>query len=192
MAYLRLVHRRPYSGSFGRSARASLTLACLGRRPVDSLLAVLPVALSALMAVGLAWTSAPTPILAVTAQPAAVANVAIVDGDTVRVDGHSIRLVGFNAPEIFSPHCPRERTLGNRAKDRLAELVAAGNVQMTRVACACRPGTEGTQRCNYGRGCGSLTIDGVDVGDVLMSEGLAVPYLCGTTSCPRKPEPWCD
>jgi hypothetical protein len=49
---------------------------------------------------------------------------------------------------------------------------------------ACHPGQEGTRNCNYGRLCGSLSIGGRDVGNILISEGLAHPYICGATSCP--------
>jgi endonuclease YncB( thermonuclease family) len=61
---------------------------------------------------------------------------------------------------------------------------------LTRVACACRDGTEGTRRCNYGRLCGTLTVDGRDVGDVLIGEGLAHRYTCSGDRCPRRPG-WC-
>jgi hypothetical protein len=62
--------------------------------------------------------------------------------------------------------------------------------RLTRVVCACRPGLEGTQNCNFGRLCGSLSIGGRDVGSILIGEGLAHPYVCGTTSCPQR-RPWC-
>lgn len=32
---------------------------------------------------------------------------------------------------------------------------------------------------------------GRDVGDILIAEGLAVPFVCGPTRCPKKPHPWC-
>jgi hypothetical protein len=33
--------------------------------------------------------------------------------------------------------------------------------------------------CNWKRACGYLTVDGRDVGDLLISENLAHPYVCG-------------
>lgn len=119
----------------------------------------------------------------------------VTDGDTIKMRGASrgTRLVGFNAPEIFSPDCVEELKLGRRAHERLEELVAtAGKVEVNNVACACRPGTEGTYACNYGRACAVLKVDGTDVGQTLISEGLAAPYVCGPTSCPRTPKPWCE
>ncbi|MBB2713960.1 thermonuclease family protein [Rhizobium sophoriradicis] len=133
------------------------------------------------------------------AQPSSVASVrsdqafTITDGDTVQVSGEraGTRLVGFNTPEKFSPQCEHERRLGERASARLRELVASGSAQLTKVACSCPPGTEGTSKCNHGRSCGTLLVDGKDVGNILISEGLAVPFICGETSCPPTPRPWC-
>ena len=74
----------------------------------------------------------------------------------------------------------------------LGQLVRdAASIEFERVACSCQPGTEGTDRCNFGRLCGSLIVDGQDVGSTLIAEGLAVPYRCGRTRCPPRPEPWC-
>ncbi|TAY14030.1 thermonuclease family protein [Rhizobium leguminosarum] len=117
----------------------------------------------------------------------------VTDGDTVHVvgDATGTRLVGFNTPEKFSPQCEYERQLGERASSRLRELVAHGSARLTKVACACAPGTEGTKKCNHGRYCGTLLVDGKDVGSILISEGLAVPFVCGRTSCPPTPRPWC-
>ena len=116
----------------------------------------------------------------------------VTDGDTVRMsDGTRVRLVGFNTPEKFEPRCSREAALGNRASERLKELVMSGAPIVTRVACSCKPGTEGTNTCNYGRRCGTLSVDGRDVGEILISEGLAVSFVCGDTSCPPTPRPWC-
>lgn len=118
----------------------------------------------------------------------------VTDGDTIRVYGDSkgTRLVGFNTPETFRARCDRELELGNRATKRLKELVASSRVELRKVPCACEPGTEGTDACNFGRSCGILLTDGRDVGQILISEGLAVPFSCGPTSCPPLPRPWCD
>jgi endonuclease YncB( thermonuclease family) len=117
--------------------------------------------------------------------------VDVIDGDTVRVAGETYRLIGFDAPETYRAQCPSERELGNRATARLRELVASGGVALERIACSCRPGTEGTRRCNHGRSCGTLRVHGEDVGLTLIREGLARPYLCGPASCSRR-ESWCE
>lgn len=118
-------------------------------------------------------------------------SVGVTDGDTVSIGGRATRLVGFNAPESFEPACANERALGLRARARLEEMVAAGNLSFENVACACRAGTEGTPDCNYGRACGRLYANGRDVGSILIAEGFAVPYTCGVTGCPPRPVPWC-
>jgi endonuclease YncB( thermonuclease family) len=117
----------------------------------------------------------------------------ITDGDTVHVAGEraGTRLIGFNTPEKFSPQCEYERKLGERASSRLRELVKSPNLQLTKVPCACPAGSEGTDACNHGRNCGVLKVDGRDVGQILIGEGLAVPFICEGNRCPRTPRPWC-
>jgi micrococcal nuclease len=118
----------------------------------------------------------------------------VTDGDTIHTNGEAkgLRLVGFNAPETFKSKCARELELGNRATARLREIVAASNLELQRIPCACAPGTEGTDACNYGRKYGILLANGRDVGRTLISEGLAVPFACGSTTCPPTPRPWCS
>ncbi|WP_423212724.1 SH3 domain-containing protein [Pseudaestuariivita atlantica] len=85
-------------------------------------------------------------------------DVRIIDGDTIDVRGlrANVRLVGFNAPETWRPSCTVEREIGERATARLGQLVrGATSIEFERVACSCRPGTEGTDQCNFGRFCGS-------------------------------------
>lgn len=118
----------------------------------------------------------------------------VTDGDTVQISGHSkgTRLVGFNTPETYKPRCDAELALGQQATARLQTLVrSASQVDLQLVQCACPPGTHGTDACNFGRSCGVLRVDGRDIGDILIAEGLAVRFECGETSCPRMPRPWC-
>ena len=80
----------------------------------------------------------------------------MVDGDTIRVRGRTIRLIGFDAPEAGTDaRCPRERELGDRATRQLQALVAGGGLELKLMPCACLAGTEGTADCNYGRACGT-------------------------------------
>ena len=84
----------------------------------------------------------------------------------------------------------RERNLAANATWRLRQLVANGETKLEHVRCACQLGTEGTDSCNYGRRCGRLTVDGKDVGHILIAEGHAERYVCWPTSCPRRKD-WC-
>lgn len=128
------------------------------------------------------------------AAPIDPSNVHVIDGDTIRLHRKkpNVRLVGFNAPETRRAACDAEREVGGRATHRLRDIVRAGNLDFGFVACACAPGTEGSPVCNYGRRCGTLKANGRDVGAILTEEGLAVPFVCGLTRCPRTPRPWCD
>jgi endonuclease YncB( thermonuclease family) len=131
-------------------------------------------------------------ILRVAAEPIHPNEIEVVDGDTIRARGVTlVRLVGFDAPETWRAKCPAERSLGTRATERLRQLVASGPLDLTEVVCSCRPGTHGTKKCNHGRECGTLTVRGKDVGEILIAEGLARPFVCGVTSCPRQ-ESWCS
>lgn len=136
-----------------------------------------------------------TPSIGESDQPyqtaANIDHIQVVDGDTVRHNGQIFRLVGFNTPESgFNAQCHSELALAAKATDRLQQLLANGAANLQRVACACEPGTEGTQRCNYGRLCGRLTVDGRDVGSILIAEGLAERFECWSISCPRRKD-WC-
>jgi endonuclease YncB( thermonuclease family) len=121
-------------------------------------------------------------------------SVRVIDGDTISPnDGRpNVRLVGFNAPETGDrARCEAERQKGEAAKRRLRELVSIGRPDFQQIACSCAPGTEGTDVCNFGRCCGTLRVNGSDVGATLIAEGLAVRFVCGATSCPKLPRPWC-
>jgi micrococcal nuclease len=129
----------------------------------------------------------------------------VKDGDTVIVGpggephmkDQEYRLVGFDTPETARGKCPSEIEKGNRATARLIELVDSGKLDLTEIECSCAPGTTAlTKDCNMGRRCGRLTVNGKDVGEILIAEGLAVPYVCqappATKSrpCPKQ-QSWC-
>jgi endonuclease YncB( thermonuclease family) len=115
----------------------------------------------------------------------------VIDGDTVRWQGRTVRLVGFDTPETGdAARCQSERAKADNATARLRELVTGGTVKLELVRCACPQGTEGTKACNFGRSCGILTVNGQDAGQILISEGLARRYRCGQLSCPPRGS-WC-
>ncbi|MGI9645797.1 MAG: lamin tail domain-containing protein [Ilumatobacteraceae bacterium] len=102
-----------------------------------------------------------------TSQPAGAATdgvtlVEVVDGDTivVLVDGteERVRIVGINTPE--SGEC-----LADAAGDRLGDLLASGTITLT---------ADQSDRDQYGRLLRYVEVDGDDVGERLVAEGLAI------------------
>jgi len=125
------------------------------------------------------------------AQPIDSKDIRVADGDTISAYGKTYRLVGFDTPETGErARCAKERALGERATARLQALIQAGELDLKEVRCACPEGSEGTRWCNWGRLCGTLTAKGEDVGSILMREGLARPFHCGASRCPKR-EGWC-
>ena len=96
----------------------------------------------------------------------------MIDGDTIGIRGKTVRLVGFDTPEAgMNAKCEAERTLAANATAKLRQLVADGGLDLALVPCACPPGTEGTQACNYGRACGILKVADKDVAAMLIEQG---------------------
>ena len=93
----------------------------------------------------------------------------VIDGDSVEFQGANVRLIGFDTPEVRRYECEEELALGRQASARLRELLE------TRPAILCITGTD----CGHGRECGFLAVrmgQTLNVGSILMSEGLAVPF----------------
>ena len=101
------------------------------------------------------------------AEPFPSREIYMVDGDTAKVAGHNYRLVGYDTPETWRPKCEYERALGQAATARARELIELAQV----VDFVILPGKD-----KYGRGLASIYIRGVDLGKVLVNEGLARPY----------------
>ena len=131
---------------------------------------------------------------ATAAEPIAPQEIRVIDGDTIDARGERWRLVGFDAPERGDRAlCQAELDRATRATERLREIVDSGRLDLERVRCSCRTGAEGTRFCNHGRLCGTLRVNGVDVGAILIRERLAVPFICGATSCPpQNRQAWCE
>lgn len=94
----------------------------------------------------------------------------VVDGDTVRLAGQTVRLVGFDTPETYRAQCDAERARGNAATERLRELID----QAAAARLAYLP-----RRDQYGRDLARLMLDGQDVADLMVGEGLARRYSGG-------------
>ena len=95
------------------------------------------------------------------------------DGDTVWLEGEKIRIVDIDTPEL-NGKCELERRLALRARNRLVELLNAGEFEIVR-----------TGRDRYGRTLAKLHRSGRSIGDQLVSERLARTWS-------GRREPWCS
>ena len=102
----------------------------------------------------------------------------VIDGDKVSFQGENVHLLGYDAPETRQYECHLEVMIGDEATARLRNLLESHE------AILCIPSSD----CGHGRPCGWLAIlDGgetLDVGSILMGEGLAMPFVGG-------PAQWC-
>lgn len=118
--------------------------------------------------------------------PATVAltagDIRVVDGDTVRVLHERIRFLEIDAPEISEPRCAAELSRGMQARNRLQQLiVAAARLDLVTTG----------ERDKYHRPLGILRIDGHDAGEILLREGLAVPWRPGRSAWEERARHWC-
>lgn len=106
--------------------------------------------------------------------------VRVVDGDTIDAEisvgfylytVQRLRLLGstggVNAYEMHDKD-PAKRALAVRGRDRVAELLPPGTAFAVHTE----------KKDEFGRFLGRITLaDGRDLGDLLMAEGLAVPFV---------------
>lgn len=100
----------------------------------------------------------------------------MIDGDTIKYAGETIRVADIDTPEIFSPKCPDELQRGNAAKLRLMEILREGSFQIEPIGFR--------DEDQYGRKLRILTRNGRSIGDMLVREGLARTWT-------GRREPWC-
>jgi len=99
----------------------------------------------------------------------------VVDGDTFYVNGDKVRIAGIDAPETHDYGCASELQLGEQAASQLQALLNSGAVTMTSID---------RDRDAYGRLLRNVSVNGQDVGDALISAGVARAYAGGR-------RPWC-
>lgn len=99
------------------------------------------------------------------ATAAAASDVRVIDGDTIEVDGETVRLYGIDAPEAGQPCARRGRgawPCGRDAITAVARLVATGNVMC-----------DDRGRDAYGRVLAVCSAGGVEINRALVDNGLA-------------------
>lgn len=84
----------------------------------------------------------------------------VVDGDTFWTNGEKVRIADIDAPEIHG-RCPYETKLAAQSRDRLLDL-------LRQPFALHRQGKD-----RYGRTLANVTVNGSDVGMMLVREGLA-------------------
>lgn len=105
----------------------------------------------------------------------------IYDGDTFRVNINDwptivgqrvpIRIKGIDTPELRGK-CPREKKLATKAKQHTVELLrGAKRIELQNI-----------DRGKYFRILADVSVDGRDLGESLVKNGLAVKYDGGTKS----------
>jgi len=99
----------------------------------------------------------------------------VVDGDTVWLNGANLRLKSYDTPEPYNDIC------GGRAEVELARRASARLLQLLNGNSFTEE-TGGEDR--YGRVLANIRIGGIDVGDILIDEGLARRW-------PNGHEFWC-
>jgi micrococcal nuclease len=99
----------------------------------------------------------------------------VVDGDTFWIAGQKVRIADIDAPETHDYRCASELALGDRATAQLKALLNSGAVTMTSID---------RDRDVYGRLLRNVSVNGRDVGEELISAGVARAYAGGR-------RPWC-
>jgi endonuclease YncB( thermonuclease family) len=88
----------------------------------------------------------------------------VIDGDTIRYGGVKIRIADIDTPEVFSPKCASEAALGERATERLLELLNAGPIELVPID---------RDADRYGPKLRVIERHGRSLGQTLVAEGLA-------------------
>jgi endonuclease YncB( thermonuclease family) len=105
--------------------------------------------------------------------------IVIVDGDTISLPGgERIRLLDIDAPESFRSACEAELVAGLKAKERVRALLTGQEVTIERNG-----------RDRYRRTLGRLFTEDGDIGEILLSERLALPYVPGRKA--EREAHWC-
>ena len=121
-------------------------------------------------------TRSTRPAISFTKCRSAGATDCVIDGDTFRYQGETIRIADIDAPETRKAKCASEAELGARATFRLAALLSQGEFNLS--------GYDSRNRDQYGRLLRVVMRDGASIGQGLVAEGLARRWE-------GRRRPWC-
>lgn len=139
----------------------------LSRVPRYAGFIALPFLLAAMLALGIERN----PVVPVTLND----RLRVYDGDTIHLNDERIRILGLDTPEYGQrARCREEALAASVAKEALQNMLLHGEIEIQR---------QGLDR--YDRTLAYVRVDGVDVADALIAQGLAREYHGG----PRKG--WC-
>jgi micrococcal nuclease len=99
----------------------------------------------------------------------------VIDGDTFKFNGQSIRIADIDAPETHPARCKHEAELGDAATERLKELLNEAPFVLR---------MQGRDEDQYERKLRIVTRSGRSLGAVLVNEGLAREWT-------GHRRPWC-
>ena len=86
----------------------------------------------------------------------------VIDGNTIRIAGKTVKVAGMEAPQIYSARCDEEEARGAKALGRLTDLLNSGKVT-----------TAGEEREPDGELRTRVLVDGRDVGATMVAAHLA-------------------
>jgi endonuclease YncB( thermonuclease family) len=96
------------------------------------------------------------------------ASVRTIDGDTFDLAGVRIRVADIDTPEVHG-RCPEESRLASEATRRMAALLGQGPFDLVPIA--------GRDEDVYGRKLRIVSRGGHSLGEMLVAEGLAHPWV---------------
>lgn len=97
----------------------------------------------------------------------AAAEVAVTDGDTLRIGAERVRILGYDSAELRA-RCPAELALAEAARDELAAMIAAaGGIGLAR---------DRSRRDRHGRTLAVILIDGADIAPAMIARPHSRAY----------------
>jgi hypothetical protein len=99
-----------------------------------------------------------------------VQDIYVIDGDTFVLGRQKIRIANIDAPELHPPRCTEEARLGLAATAKLRTLLGSGTVTLS---------GSGSDHDEHGRLLRDVSVNGRDVGEAMISAGVARDYGSG-------------